>query len=507
MYKVTLINDSKETVVHHPEFNDLKIQVGNVKKVVKMAASFNFEILPHNPGYNLINPMKTLITVQNMLTGRMEFDGRILIPTESMDDSGKFAKSFLCAGELSYLNDSSQRHGEYRNMTIRQFLQVMIDQHNKEIADDDIDKRLVLGTVNVTNSTDNVYRYLGYDSTLDSINDKLIDRMGGELWIRKENGVRYLDYLVQGGEVKQTEIRLSHNLKSIEKEADPSEIISRLIPLGVSIESEEEEAVDASPARLTIESVNNGLDYIEDAEAIAAFGVFAKSQTWDDITQPANLLTRGSQFLCENNRVKVKHVITALDLSLIDLDIDSFELGNSHPVRNPIMGIDETLRIVEKNIDIIDPANNSLVVGDLFKTASKYQSEANKSRQNVTNLQGAVNGQSRTLGVLRTEVEAVNTTVSDIKLTLDNSDLPGLEEAVMRLNLAIMDLSETLEPATYLKDGLMSKEDKAKIDTLQNYEPATETVDGLLSASDKAKLDRIDEVLLRLAALEGGRNG
>ncbi|MBM0064787.1 phage tail spike protein [Alkalicoccobacillus gibsonii] len=521
MYKVDLINNGKATTIHHHEFNDLKLIRGDIKQTIGLSYSFTFDILPNNPGYNLIKPLETLVVVENTKTEKIEFDGVVLMPTEAMDDSGKFGKSFLCASELVYLNHSAQRHGEYRNITIRQFLQAIVDRHNREVTESKIDKKFVLGKVDVVNNTDNVYRYLGYESTLDSINDKLVNRLGGELWVRKENGVRYLDYLVKGGQVSKTKIELQHNLKSITKEADPSEIITRLIPLGASIESEEEGAVDASQARITIESVNAGKDYIDDLEAQKIFGLIAKSQTWDDITIPSNLLTRGRQFLNENNRVKVKHEINALDLSLIGLDTDSFDLGNSYPVINPVMAINETLRVVEKNIDINNPANNSLVVGDLFKKASQYQNEANKSLRNIGEIQNTVGRQSRSIGVLKNDFEAVNRAVGEIKVVIDNSDIPGIEQAVLNLNLALRDLEDTItelpvyEPATQLKDGLFSFIDKTKLDGLQNYEPATETVDGLFSASDKSKLNKItatqvvdlDNVLTRLARLEGGVNG
>src|SRR5699024_2667337 len=213
-------------------------------------------------------------------------------PTESMEDSGAFGKSFVCESELGYLNDSAQRHGEYHNISVKDFLQVIIDNHNRDIANDDIDKMFRIGKVEVDSSTSELYRYLGYKSTFDTIKDKLFDRLGGELHVRKENDARYLDYLMPSNTVKQTEIRLAKNLKSITKEVDATEIITRLVPLGERIESEDEEATDASEARLTIESVNNGRDYVVDTAAEQAIGtVIVKSESWDDITQPNILKT------------------------------------------------------------------------------------------------------------------------------------------------------------------------------------------------------------------------
>src|SRR5690625_4869296 len=260
MYKVTLINSGKETVIHYPHFGAPKVQEGKIKQAINIADSFTFSVMPNNPGYNLICPLRTLIQVFNTKTHKMEFDGRILMPTESMSEGGAFGKTFVCESELGYLNDSVQRHGEYHDITVKEFLEVIIENHNRDVADDPIDKTFELGIVDVDSSTGTIYRYLGYEKTFDAIDDKLINRLGGELRVRKENGVRYLDYLKSIGEHKSTEIRLAKNLKSIKKEVDPSEIITRLVPLGERIESEDEEATDASQRRLTIEEVNDGKD-------------------------------------------------------------------------------------------------------------------------------------------------------------------------------------------------------------------------------------------------------
>lgn len=449
MYKVTLINDGAKTVIHDPHFNDLKVIAGSIKQGENVADSFSFTILPDNPGYGLIRPLKTLITVENMLTGKMEFDGRILMPTETMSDSGAFAQSFVCESELGYLHDSCQRHGEYHNMTVREFFEVMIDNHNRDIANDEIDKTFVVGVVTVTNSTDSVYRYLGYENTFDTIDDKLISRLGGVLRVRKENGIRYLDYLAETVEVKSTEIRLAKNLKSISKEVDPSDIITRLIPLGMSLDSEDEDATDASQARLTIASVNGGKDFIVDHQAERDIGtVVVRSVVWDDITQPSILKTRGQQYLQGNNRVKVKYVVSALDLSLIKRDPDSFEVGYYYPVINPVMGIDEPLKVIGKTVDIINPNKNDLTIGDKFKTTAQYNYEANKAQQNVMELQQTVSRQSRKIGSLtvdltnaKDELEQTKQQLQDFE-NITDGDIQAITSSINTILGSISQLEE-----------------------------------------------------------------
>ncbi|WP_156320917.1 phage tail protein [Bacillus sp. JCM 19041] len=443
------------------------------------------------------------------------------MPDDSMDENGAFGKSFVCEGELGYLNDSCQRHGEYNDMTIAAFFKVMVDQHNREIANDPINKRFEVGRVTVTNNTDNVYRYLNYDSTLDNIFDKLVDRLGGELKVRKENGIRYLDYLAVTEDRKSTEIKLAKNLQSIQRQVDPTEVITRLVPLGMRIESEDEEAIDASQARLTIAEVNNGVDYIEDEEAKRIFGIITRNNVWDDITLPPNLIRTGREYLRDNNRVRTKYVISAVDLALIGLDTDTFEVGYYYYVENAVMGIQEWLRVVGKTIDVVNPNVSSLEIGDQFKTASQFQSEQNRAQRNVVELETTVARQSQSIGVLRKELTGVNSAMETIELTLRESDLPALNTAVKQLEEALENLNEAIEDlpvydvVTYDRNGLMISTDKAKLDTLQNYEPATETMDGLFPAPDKAKLDRItvtapvnmDELLRRLEEVEGRLNG
>lgn len=364
----------------------------------------------------------------------------------------------------------------------------------------------MVGEVTVTNSTDNVYRYLGYENTLDTIFDKLVDRLGGELRVRKENGIRYLDYLQEIGEVKSTEIRLSRNLKSVQKEVDPSEIITRLIPLGQSIESADETATDASQARLTIAEVNNGKDYIEDSESRALFGVVTKSQAWDDVTQPSILMSKGKDFLKENNRVKVKYSISALDLSLIGLDTDSFDVYNYYPVINPIMSINETLRVVEKTTDIINPNTNSLSVGDVFKTSSQYQNEANKAKQNVVNLQNTVSKQIIRIGALSTDLENAKNHLNSTKeiLTkyqeLTDQDIISITNSIDSVLASINDLNQLIEDL----QSVVSVEEIQQMQTdISNNASAIESVNSAITTINTA----IQDLTNRVSALESKQGG
>lgn len=469
MYKVTIINDGKKTVIHSPVVNELKLPSGIIKKAINAIDSFTFSFHLNNPGYGKMKPLRTLVNVLNTKTGKYEFEGRVLGPSEQMDTNGLISTTYVCEGELAYLHDSQQRHLEFRG-TPKALLQSIISYHNKQVEEY---KRFEVGKVTVTNSTNNLYLYLSAEKdTYDTIKEKLIDNVGGELQVRKENGVRYLDLLVKIGVDSNTEIKIAKNLLTMTRDVDPSTIITRLTPLGTRIESKEEGATDASEARLTIESVNGGKPYIDNPALIAEFGIKGGSVTWDDVTIASNLLSKGKEWFANQKTSLNQYQISALDLSLIGLDIDTFEIGNTHPVVNNIMAINERLRIVGNSIDINQVENSSLTIGDKFKTLYHYQSEANKSRENVLELKNTVNKQVTIIGSLQSELDKVNESVNTIKLTLEQSDIPALEKAVGDLQSAINELNESIAD-------------------IPHYEVATPTKKGLMSASDKGKLDLI----------------
>lgn len=416
MYQVTIKNENEEVIINSisTDIESPRLISGSINHGINTIDNFTFKIATNNIGYNKLNALTTLVEVLNIKNNNLEFKGRVLLPVESMDSNGIFLKNVTCESELGYLMDSSTVHGEYHNISVRDFLKVIIDNHNSQV---DEEKKFEIGNVTVVDNNDSLYRYLGYVKTFEAIKDKLIDRLGGELQIRYENGIRYLDYLESIGEVKSTEIRLAKNLQSIELEKDPTSIISRLLPLGNKLEDSEE--------RLTIESVNNGNKYIDDIEAIEEFGVIVDSVTWDDVTQVSNLLKKGQEYLKENNRIKKKYKVTALDLSTIGLDFDSFEVGNSYPVINPLMNINENLRIIEKTIDIYNPQSSTLGIGDKLEDIKDYQLNNIATAKEVKTVKETV---QTTVSALNSVSVELNNTVEILNNT--NENMGNLNEVV-----------------------------------------------------------------------------
>lgn len=381
MYIVTLFNGNIETEIHN---NRDKLSAGSIVKGINTIDSFSFTMNAKNPGFGACYEYKTLVSVYNTNKNRYDFTGRILYVNPSMEDNGTVLESVICESYLGFLCDSQQPYVAEKNWTVNELFSHLIDRHNAQVEEY---KRFKVGTITVTDPNNNLYVGIQRDNTWKVIEDKLIGTLGGEIQYRIESDGIYLDYLVNIGATRTTAIALSNNMKAISRENNPADYISRLIPLGAKLtttnaDGQEEETEE----RLTIESVNGGVNYIDIPEGIDAFGIRVGYHYWDDVTQASVLLTKAQNWLAEHNKIQVKYAVTALDLSLIGLQIDDFQVHDYHPIKNSILGIDDTARIIKKNIDICEEVKSTIELGDNLKNLSEIQREQDSSISSLKNL-------------------------------------------------------------------------------------------------------------------------
>lgn len=426
MYIVDIINDEFTTRIHGKKE---KLKSGNVVKGINAIDSFSFTILPTNSGFSRIKDYKTIVKVFNTNKNRYEFLGRVLYSNTTMSESGLITKEVTCESYFGFLQDSVQSYVEEQNWTVSGLLEHIINDHNSQVEPH---KQFVVGDITVEDPNDNLYCGIQRESTWKTISDKLISVLGGEIRLRVENGINYIDYLKQIGTTRATEIKLSKNMKSISKEQDPSAYITRLIPLGAKLKVSEtttdEEGNETiteveTEQRLDITSVNNGINYIEDEAAKEQFGIRVGIVTFDDVTEASNLLAKGKEYLANNNKVQIKYSITALDLSLLKLDIDDFDICNYHPIKNKLLGIDDVARIIKKNIDVCEEIKSTIEVGDSFKTLSEIQREQAGKIENAFNtIQNTKNELKDYVGTLKNaEIDNLKQTIVEQTTELTNT--------------------------------------------------------------------------------------
>ena len=408
MHTVTIKNGVEKTTIHSDNLD--RIFCGKGVKVVNAVDSFTFTIYPDNAGYDKLKPLTTSVTVTNDSTGKDVFIGRVLKCPDSMDEQGLICKSVTCEGRLGWLYDSVQPYIEYKMVGIRTVLSAFLSKHNSQVG---ADKRIELGQVTVT--AENNYTYsVNWISTMDAISEQLVGKFGGEIQLRDQDGKVYIDYLEHIGHGTDTKIELAVNLKTISREVDETSVITRLYPLGAKQTDSEK--------RLTIGTVNGGKDYIEDSALVAKYGVISGTQTWDDVTQASILKTKATAYLKSANKTKKQYKITAVDLSTIDMNFERFELGCWYRVVNPLMGIDEDLRIVGITINLDSPEQSELTFGDKFETMTGFMTAKTKSLQTAID-----NSEFRNRQVIDSKIENATKLITGAEgghVILDPSEKP-----------------------------------------------------------------------------------
>ncbi|KGF09708.1 hypothetical protein HMPREF1635_02185 [Clostridiales bacterium S5-A14a] len=316
------------------------------------SGSLSFNIGTYNEHFDKIKLMASKIEV--FQDKEKIFEGR---PIDSHENFNKTI-SYQFEGALAYLCDSMQRAKKYQGITVEKYLSDLLEIHNAQVSED---RQFKLGVVTVKDSNDYVYKYTNYESTLDVIKSDLLKTYGGHLRIRYENGTRYLDYLKDWARTSAQRIELNSNLLDIAKNYDATKIATAVVPRGASLEKDPS---DSSPLekRVDITSVNGGLDYVQSDEAVKKYGFICKTVTWDNVSVPANLKRKASEYLSDTQFENLQLEVKAFDLSMVS-DVDNIRLLDEVRVISKPHGLDRLFPVTKLELHLDDPAQNTFSLG------------------------------------------------------------------------------------------------------------------------------------------------
>lgn len=408
MYRVIWYKDYKDTkgtVIHDTTQISAKITNGIIEQSLSKIWTFSFTVDINNPCFRKLENLISLITVINTKTGVKEFEGRVR-NTESikMDLNGHFSQTVQCVGLLDYLHDSCQRYKDVDLSNLREYLQTIVNRHNRTVENH---KRFVLGDVTVSSNTGNVYRGIGYDTTFETIKDKLIDRLGGTIVLQNINGEMILNYLSDVGRKVEQPIAITRNMIDASLSVNTDELITRLVPIGAEIEVEGEEINNSILARecYTIGGVNNGVDYLDDQTLISEFGIIERSVKWSDTKDIRFLKTKGEQYLRDQRVALITWGVTTINLDLLDERYEPFELGNYYPIQNEFLTDKVYQQIVNKKIDILNPHKLDLVLGTENQTLSAFQLQYRGFSDELENANKRIDNSRKSLDELKEEAK------------------------------------------------------------------------------------------------------
>ncbi|WP_434669239.1 phage tail protein [Lacticaseibacillus rhamnosus] len=437
MYQVTIINNDKSIVIMRPGGSRTMLTSAEIKTDINSIPSFTFSVLPNNPGYNEIMPMVTRVRVVRIDTGEVLFDGRVLVSTNEMAETGALARSYTCEGALAFFHDVVPGYQTFTG-TPATIIKQLVDMFNSRV---DPFKQMQLGIMPESTQSQTLETTPEKD-LYDTLHDFVVTTLGYDIRVRSAQNGRFLDVKSQLGETGKTIIRLGINLKAMKVETDPTGIITRVVPLGaVKDNVSSEESVQP---RVNLTDAGKSL-YVDIPDLINKYGVLEGVQVFDNAKTPEQLQDAVNSWISGQRPVTRKFSITAVDLSSIGRAPEDFKVYNFNRVINPPTQTDEMMRIVGQTLDLIQPQNAELVIGDKFKSGIDYAVET--AAENLKNqrlygqLQQTVIGQSarivsisKTAQTAQETVSKVQATVVELKESIDKADLTGVNDSLTKMS-------------------------------------------------------------------------
>lgn len=361
-------------LLHDLRLDDYYLKDAELSEELNKVAEFTFKIYPSHPNFNKLEVLVSNIIIKK--DSKIIFKGRIISDKMNMDKS----KQVTCESVLAFLFDSVQRPFEFQGTPEELFTQI-INNHNLQVEEY---KKFKIGKLTGANHNNNDYikrSSTDYINTFNTIEEKILNLLGGYIQIRYEDDGNYIDWVddftdIIGEEtgqlVSSQVIEFGENLIDITANNDAAQTYSVVIPLGAEIEKE-----DGTKERITIKDINNGKDYLVNQEALSKYGWIVapiSETTWNDITIADSLKTKAQEYL-NNNAIMLKSTLelNALDLNVVDNNIKNFEMGVYIQVKSTPHNLSKTYLLTKKETPLTKPENMKITLGETTQTLTGIQ--------------------------------------------------------------------------------------------------------------------------------------
>ncbi|MFR5502362.1 MAG: phage tail protein [Lachnospiraceae bacterium] len=351
---ITIYIDNKK--IYDPRIRKLQLEEAELSQAKNKAGTLKM-ILPADHAYSdlVVIPGITRVTVKE--DDDILFKGRIVRDNPDFWEDSEYTAE----GQLAYLNDTVVRPYEFSGSP-REYFKFLITQHNSQVEKE---RQFTVGRITVSDPNDYIVRSnMHYPSTFEELQEKLLDNMGGYLVERFENGVTYLDYLSEIRENNDQKAKYGENIVDIDRVQEiDSDFATAIIPLG-----KKQDDGNGNETYLTIASVNDGKDYIQNDDAVVKYGLILKVVEHEDVTLPENLIKKGEEDLQEAIKSTSSITVTAADLSGTGSKVESFRFMKNVKCISKRHGLDFRSPIVALNRNLLDCSDYKITVGDTQKT-------------------------------------------------------------------------------------------------------------------------------------------
>lgn len=391
MYQLTY--DSK--ILFDPYMQSTAITDAKYTGKSNSVSYLDFSIAPNHPLYNTIEKDKGLVEFYS--DNVLKFRGKI--NEIEIDDYGY--KIVACNSVLQYLNHTRVR--SYSTVpgdadltaptSVEGYFQWLIDQHNLHVKD--ASERFEVGVNQgaaldkndyILRSNDN------YPTTLDEINDKVLDSLGGYLFVEYKDDRNILNLYADVHSTNSQIIDFGSNILSISYKENDDELYTVVIPRGGTPEKKEGATKDPKPINIknlpdntfdTDSDIVKSGDCVYSLSATKRYGYREYYYSNNDILDPSNLLKAAVLQLKLQMSPKVTIETKAIDLSIAYPGYEQLNIGDACRVRSARHNLDDYFMLSEMELDLNDPSQTTYTFGDeyvsLVGRQSNYLKQINSS--------------------------------------------------------------------------------------------------------------------------------
>lgn len=223
-------------------------------------------------------------------------------------------------------------------------------------------------------------------------------------------------------------------------------------------ESKKEEVSNSNAARpkLTITSVNEGRDYIDIPDLQKEFGIINGTIEFSEVTDANDLMNQAKAWI-DAQRVPESWEVSAVELNLPNFD--HFKVADRYMFVNPYVAQSQLLRVVQKEVDLLQPHKSTLTIGDKSLGLTDYQLETSRQAQDLERVKVIV---SRVAEIQASGQADTSNTTTIIQNVTSSQDVTQLKFDMQQLQSIINDKI----PAGYVSqkdfDALKAEVDKLK---------------------------------------------
>ena len=425
----------------------------------------------------------------------------------SVDLNGN--KDITCAGALDYLSYTLVRpystiDGEADLLapsSIDGYFNWLIEQHNKHCLDSR--KHFFVG-VNQGNLLDNnnyIYRASSeLPTTSSEIEDKILNSIGGYLYVRYKDDKNILDLYADTHEANTHIIDFGVNITDFVKTTSTDDQYTAVIATGYTPDPPEDDP-QKKMNPITLEGcVDGGTPYspsivkmgdvVYDVNAVARYGYKEYHVSNDDIKTYDGLLQYACKVLNKLLSPSLSVSVKAVDLSLYMNDkYEHMQVGQAVRVRSKLHNIDEYLVVNSITLDMNNPENTEYQLGESYDTLTGQQSSYLRSLNSsiVSNLDSVAKLDSETKknakDIADTKVVASN---AANKANEANNKADVATNTANSANTKANEANAKAETATNTANSANTKADEAKADAANANSKADDATEIANSANTKA---------------------